>query len=125
MVFGIHPDSVVRPDASLFFLHCWDIIKGDIYEAVLEFFNGIPLPRSFTTSTIVLIPKTEAPKSWNEYRPINLCNVINKIFSKLLNNRIAEILPEIISPFQSRFVKGRMISDNVLLAQDSGAHPPN
>lgn len=73
VVSGINSDSVAGPDgfSSLFFQHCWEIIKGDIYEAVLDFFNGRSLPRKFTTTTIVLIPKSESPKSWSEFRPIS------------------------------------------------------
>lgn len=35
-----------------------------------------------------------------------------KIISKVITNRLRKILGKIISPFQSVFVKGRMIMDN-------------
>lgn len=44
--------------------------------------------------------------------------MINKLFSKLLVNKLSQILPKIISPFQSGFVKGRLMSDNILGAQE-------
>lgn len=52
-----------------------------------------------------------------DIRPISLSNFVNKIFSKLLLERMSNIIPLIISPNQTRFVKGRSISENVLLAQ--------
>ena len=41
---------------------------------------------------------------------------MNKIISKLLAVHLEGILSKIISPQQSRFVKGRLISNNILLA---------
>src|SRR3954467_9960263 len=49
-------------------------------------------------------------------RPISLCNFSHKIISKILMMRLSEVLPKIISLEQGGFVKGRMINDNILLA---------
>ena len=65
---------------------------------------------------IVLIPKVQHPASLKEFRPISLCNVIYKVVAKCLVNRLRPILDEIISPEQSAFVPGRMITDNALVA---------
>ncbi|KAL0356478.1 UNVERIFIED_CONTAM: putative ribonuclease H protein [Sesamum radiatum] len=120
VVFDMCPDSTAGPDgfSALFFQSCWDIIAEDLLEAVLDFFAGTAPPKTFTTTTVVLIPKSESPMTWKDFRPISLCNVTGKILSKLLNTQIATILPKIISPSQSGFVQGRMIADNILLAQE-------
>ncbi|KAL6569244.1 hypothetical protein OROMI_013758 [Orobanche minor] len=76
------------------------------------------MPPAFTATSVVWIPKKPLPSCWSDYRPISLCNVTNKIMSKILNARLASVLPLIISPNQSGFVQGWVISDNILLAQE-------
>ncbi|KAL2224639.1 UNVERIFIED_CONTAM: putative mitochondrial protein [Sesamum indicum] len=119
-VFSIEPESVAGPDGfgAIFYHTCWDRVSKDVFSAVTEFFRGIAMPKSFTASTISLIPKTASPASWSEYRPISLCNVTNKICTKLMSIRLGHVLPKVISPSQSGFVPGRLLSDNVLLAQE-------
>lgn len=49
---------------------------------------------------------------------MNLSNFVNKIISRLLHQRIIRLLPSIISRNQSGSVKGRSITENVLLTQE-------
>ena len=64
----------------------------------------------------------DSPQSWSEFRHIFLCNVTNKFLSKLLYTKISQALPDLISPSQSGFVPGRLIADNILLAQEMTHH---
>jgi hypothetical protein len=73
------------------------------------------MPPGMNDTAIVLIPK-EAPEVLKDFRPISLCNVVYKIVSKCMVNRLRPLLQEIIAPTQSAFIPGHMITDNALIA---------
>nr|XP_009800650.1 PREDICTED: uncharacterized protein LOC104246536 [Nicotiana sylvestris] len=97
---------------------CWEVIKEDLFNVVLAFFRGCPMPRFMTSACLVLFPKVEFPNSIREFRPISLSNFINKIISKVICLRLGPILPRIISANQSGFVKDKNISKNIMIAQE-------
>ncbi|PKU82193.1 Putative ribonuclease H protein [Dendrobium catenatum] len=69
-------------------------------------------------TNVVLIPKVKNPLLPSNYRPISLCNTIYKIVVSMLLNRMGNLFPKIISKVQYAFVKGRFMSDQILLAQE-------
>ena len=101
---------------SLFFQQFWPTVSEVVTKAVLDFLNFRVSPPNFNDTHIVLIPKTKNPKRVTEYRPISLCNVVYKLASKTLANRLKRVLPSIISDTRSAFVNDKLIIDNVLVA---------
>ena len=74
------------------------------------------MPNGVNETSIVLIPKCPHPEELKDFRPISLCNVIYNIVSKCLVNWLRQMLQDIISPTQSAFIPGRLITDNALIA---------
>ena len=119
-VFSIGDLKAPGPDGlhAVFFKKYWDILGPDITQEVLFAINSRQIPAEWNDTTIVMIPKVDSPEVVTQFRPISLCNVLYKIISKMLAARLKSILPEIISPTQSAFVPGRLITDNILVAYE-------
>jgi hypothetical protein len=66
---------------------------------------------------VILIPKKNDPLKISNYRPISLIHIFAKIISKLLANRLAPELENLISINQTDFVKKRCIHDNFMYMQ--------
>lgn len=92
----------------LFFHKYWHVICSEILSCVLDFLNFHRLPGALNYTFIVLIPKVSRPKHIIEFRPISLCNVVYKLGSKAIANRIKPFLNHVISDIQSAFIPGRL-----------------
>ncbi|MCH93205.1 retrotransposon protein putative unclassified [Trifolium medium] len=117
-LFQMHPDKAPGPDGfnPAFYQHFWDLCGNDIFEAVKEWLQRGYFPSSLNETNICLIPKCENPMSMKDLRPISLCNVLYKVVSKLLANRLKSFLDKCVAEEQSAFVEGRSILDNALIA---------
>ncbi|XP_059635048.1 uncharacterized protein LOC132277252 [Cornus florida] len=69
-------------------------------------------------SYIALVPKVPNPSTVSDFRPISCCNLIYKCIHKLIANKLSLALPSIINPAQTAFIKGRQITDNIILAYE-------
>lgn len=106
------PDGFPAP----FFQWNWEILKDEVIKGVLGFFENGVLPEGINDTVIVMTPKGKDPQSLKDYRPISLCNVLYKVISKCLVNRLRPLLDEIIPETQSAFIPGRLITDNATIA---------
>lgn len=102
-----------------FFLHFFDQIGDEITEVVEESRIKGDIYRPFNSTFIALIPKKNEPESFEDFRPISLCNCIYKIISKVIALRLAPILSRNISMEQFGFLDGRQIHEAIGVAQEA------
>ncbi|KAL6141181.1 hypothetical protein ACLB2K_059471 [Fragaria x ananassa] len=119
-LFQMYPSKAPGPDwmSPFFFQKYWYIVGRDLCIAVKSFLSSGVLPGDLNFTLVTLIPKVKTPKDMTQLQPIALCNVLYRICSKVLANRLKRILDKVISPLQSAFVPGRLISDNTLVATE-------
>ena len=94
----MHPTKAPRLDgiSLIFFKHYWDIVGPEVVKCVLISLNSGIMPRGLNETHICLIPKVKSPLKIIEYRPISLCNVVYKLISKVLANRLKRVLVAVI-----------------------------
>lgn len=119
-LFHMHPDKSPGIDgfSPCFYQFFWDIMEADITAICNDFVQFSHLPESINKTQLILIPKRATPNSMNDLRPIALCNVLYKIATKVLANRLKPLLNTLISSQQSAFVSGRLIIVNVMIAYE-------
>ena len=117
-LFNMHPDKSPGPDGMSpgFYQKCWNIVKKDVVSIVQCFFQTGKIDEQLKGTNIALIPKKPHLTLMTDLRPISLCNVVYKIISKVLANRLKQIIDSIISESQSAFIPGRLITDNIMVA---------
>jgi len=67
---------------------------------------------------VVFIQKKTESKEVGDFRPISILNASVKIISKVLANRLREVLEGFIDDQQSEFLKGRSILESIATAQE-------
>jgi len=114
----MHPGKAPGPDGMnpFFYQKFWPVVGNDVTSMVLAILHGAKIPDGLNHTYVTLIPKKHKPTDVQDFCPISLCNVLYKLVTKVITNRLKEILPDIISQSQSAFTPGRFISDNAIVA---------
>ena len=123
-IFSMQSFKALGPDGfqSLIFKHFWDVVGEDFWKYVMKSFSSGYIDDKIAETLLVLIPKENNPTRLKNFQPISLCNVIFKVITMVLVNRIRPFLDDLIGPFQSNFIPGRGTTDNVILAQEVVHH---
>ena len=90
----------------------------DVWRLVQEAFLRGTIDLRIVDTLIVLIPKTDQPTHLKSFRPITLCNVIYKIVTKVMINRLRPFLKEIVGPLQGSFTPSIGTMDNIIVTQE-------
>lgn len=91
----------------------------EVTSIVLNFLKKCILDNCINFTYVVLIPKVNNHVCASDFRPISFCNVIYKLLSKVLANRLIQILPSIISKTQSAFILSHLIFDNIIVTYEA------
>ncbi|GMI66193.1 hypothetical protein HRI_000288600 [Hibiscus trionum] len=120
-VFDMGATKAPGPDGfpSCFYQTFWNTVKVDLIGMITAFFKEGELDPTINKNNIVLIPKKANPTEVSHLRPISLCNFSLKVITKVLATRLKVFLPDLIPQYQSAFVKGRAIHDNIILANEA------
>jgi hypothetical protein len=86
---------------------------------VLQFFTSIWIFPRCNSNIIALLPKFPEASSIDQYRPIAMANFKFKIISKIIADRLASIMPNLISVKQKCFIHGRDIKDCLCIASEA------
>eukprot|EP00253_Pinus_taeda_P014434 PITA_14434 len=100
------------------FLFFFDQIGSEITDVVEESRQKGEVCRPFNSTFIALIPKKDDLETFEDFRPISLCNCIYKIIAKVIALRIFPILSRNISMEQFGFLDGRQIHEAIGVAQE-------
>ena len=120
IVFNMKKGKAPGPDGFPieFFQEFWEIIKYDLLDVVQESYRNKQMLKSLNSTFLALIPKKEGADRLDHFRPIALCNVVYKIITKLIAERLKPFLGSLISAEQGGFVDGRQILDGVVIATE-------
>lgn len=101
----------------VFFQKNWHIKSKSVIETVLRIQNSGQVPNELIILVAMISKRKQAVRVW-KFRPINLCNMVYKLVSTVVANRLKLVLPHVMSYSQSAFVPRRQITDNVLVAYE-------
>ena len=117
VVMSLNPHKAPGPDGynARFFQKAWHIVGHEVTSAIQNFFRSGKLLTKANATIVALVPKVPNPSKVGDFRPISCCNTVYKCIAKILAKRLQSVLPILIDPIQSGFIKGRRIADNIFL----------
>ena len=95
----MHPKEARDPDnmPHLFYQHYCSLVGNYVTKTVLDFLNHGISPPKFNEMHVVLIPKIKNPTKITQFRLISFSNVVYRLVSKVLANRLKRLFPHNIS----------------------------
>lgn len=100
----------------------WPALQHQILAMFNKFYTHELDLLPYNEAKIVMIPKTDSPRTTSDFRPISVINLIPKLISKVLSNRLRRVLPDLISCRQTAFIHGRHISKNFVATREMLQH---
>lgn len=90
------------------------LLRVDVIKVYLFILYGESSVIAYNNTTVLLILKVKKPRSLKYFRPMSLYNVIYKIVTKTLANRLKLYLDPLISQNQSAFYPERLTTNKTI-----------
>lgn len=103
---------------AIFFQSQWNIVEALVCAFVKECFHRPEEIEAINETHLVLISKGDNPKNLKNLRLIDLCDVVYKIITKRIVNRIKPHISYLISPSHCSLIPGRHSNDNIVIVQE-------
>ena len=87
-----------------------------MYQLCNDFFTGRVSLQAINSSFITLVPKYSHPVTPSDFRPISLLNSTLKLITKLMADKLQDIIISLIHKNQYGFIKSRTIQDCIAWA---------
>eukprot|EP00253_Pinus_taeda_P017522 PITA_17522 len=113
-------DKSPGPDGwtAEFFQHFFEFIGDELVAVVEDSRHSGSIYQPFNATFLALIPKSDHPVSFSDFRPISLCTCVYKIIAKIIAVRLKPFLSKNISLEKFGFLDGRQIHEAVGVAQE-------
>jgi hypothetical protein len=98
---------------------CWEFIRYPLFNYTGEALRKGKMTHNFRSASIRLIPKKGEGTDIKNWRPISLLSNVYKIFSRVLNNRLAKYTNRICSRAQKGFNNLRFTQEAVINVWES------
>ena len=125
MVFLIFipPRKLSPRKLCLWWVYCFHVVRASVRPSVTFCFPYGYRNGTFSITqkqgVITCIPKQNKSRiNLKNWRPISLLNVICKLASAVISNRLKKVLDNIINENQKGFIAGRFLGENVRLIYD-------
>lgn len=121
VIMSMNPLKALGPDGlqAVFYQKAWTMVGPSVSEYVRCILEGEEMLEPVSEDLVVLIPQVDSPSLITQFQPISLCNVIYKLVTKVLVNKIKHVLGDIVSPnYQGSFISGQQVTDNIIICQE-------
>jgi hypothetical protein len=107
-IFEMKEESALGPDgfSECLYKNSWEKLKGELMAMVNVFYLKRLDLGMLNYGVITLVPKVTDANNGKQFRPICLLNKSLKLFTKLINDKLARVAKKVISPSQTSFIKG-------------------
>ena len=120
VVFGMEKNKAAGPDGfnADFYQYVWPIVHQDLLRLVNDFVDQKINIDRLNYGVVTLVPKGAESDRIQKYIPICLLNVVFKIITQMLVNRLTPVISKVVKNTQTAFINNRFIMDGVVVLHE-------